>query len=92
MSIYPLFILTPHPSSVTGTEAAFVVNTDIYAKEKMIPASSNKSGPVIAKREVKKEVNEGIQALSNSEEERKGVAAALLAPLLPEGVKEEEER
>ncbi|XP_063139727.1 formin-binding protein 4 isoform X2 [Rattus norvegicus] len=79
-------------SSVTGTEAAFVVNTDIYAKEKMIPASSNKSGPVIAKREVKKEVNEGIQALSNSEEERKGVAAALLAPLLPEGVKEEEER
>lgn len=38
------------------------------------------------------EVNEGIQALSNSEEERKGVAAALLAPLLPEGVKEEEER
>lgn len=37
-------------------------------------------------------MNEGIQALSNSEEERKGVAAALLAPLLPEGVKEEEER
>lgn len=54
MGIYPLFILTPYPSSVTGTEAAFVVNTDIYAKEKMIPASSNKSGPVIAKREVKK--------------------------------------
>lgn len=80
------------PSSVTGTEAAFVVNTDIYTKEKMIPASSNKSVPVIAKREVKKELNEGIQALSNSEEERKGVAAALLAPLLPEGVKEEEER
>lgn len=37
-------------------------------------------------------MNEGVQALSNSEEERKGVAAALLAPLLPEGVKEEEER
>lgn len=80
------------PSSITGTEAGFVVNTDGYTKEKAVSVSSNKSGPVIAKREVKKEVNEGIQALSNSEEERKGVAAALLAPLLPEGVKEEEER
>ncbi|XP_012885408.1 PREDICTED: formin-binding protein 4 [Dipodomys ordii] len=82
------------PSSVTGAEASFVVNTDIYAKEKTISVSvsSSKSGPVIAKREVKKEVNEAIQALSNNEEERKGVAASLLAPLLPEGIKEEEER
>lgn len=38
------------------------------------------------------EVNEGVQALSNSKEEKKGVAAALLAPLLPDVVKEEEER
>lgn len=80
------------PSSVTGTEASFVVNTDMYTKEKNISVSSSKSGPVIAKREVKKEVNEGIQALSNNEEEKKGVAASLLAPLLPEGIKEEEER
>ncbi|XP_046314167.1 formin-binding protein 4 isoform X1 [Marmota monax] len=80
------------PSSVTGAEGSFVVNTDTYTKEKTIPVSSSKSGPGIAKREVKKEVNEGIQALSNSEEEKKGVAASLLAPLLPEGIKEEEER
>nr|KAF6465156.1 formin binding protein 4 [Rousettus aegyptiacus] len=80
------------PSSVTGAEAGFVVNTDMYAKEKNVSVSSSKSGPVIAKREVKKEVNEGIQALSNNEEEKKGVAASLLAPLLPEGIKEEEER
>ncbi|KAM8814035.1 formin-binding protein 4 [Rhynchonycteris naso] len=80
------------PSSVTGAEASFVVNTDMYNKEKNISVSSSKSGPVITKREVKKEVNEGIQALSNNEEEKKGVAASLLAPLLPEGVKEEEER
>nr|XP_054367890.1 formin-binding protein 4 isoform X2 [Mirounga angustirostris] len=80
------------PSSVTGAEGNFVVNTDVYTKEKNISVSSSKSGPVIAKREVKKEVNEGIQALSNSEEEKKGVAASLLAPLLPEGIKEEEER
>ncbi|XP_077818991.1 formin-binding protein 4 isoform X12 [Macaca mulatta] len=79
------------PSSVPGAETSFV-NTDIYSKEKTISVSSSKSGPVIAKREVKKEVNEGIQALSNSEEEKKGVAASLLAPLLPEGIKEEEER
>ncbi|KAF3822067.1 hypothetical protein GH733_007441 [Mirounga leonina] len=75
-----------------GAEGNFVVNTDVYTKEKNISVSSSKSGPVIAKREVKKEVNEGIQALSNSEEEKKGVAASLLAPLLPEGIKEEEER
>lgn len=80
------------PSSVTGAESSFVVNTEVYTKEKSISVSNSKSGPVIAKREVKKEVNEGIQALSNSEEERKGVAASLLAPLLPEGIKEEEER
>lgn len=41
---------------------------------------------------IPQEVNEGVQALSNSEEERKGVAAALLAPLVPDVVKEEEER
>ncbi|MBZ3882288.1 Formin-binding protein 4 [Sciurus carolinensis] len=73
-------------------QPSFVVNTDTYTKEKAIPVSSSKSGPGIAKREVKKEVNEGIQALSNNEEEKKGVAASLLAPLLPEGIKEEEER
>ncbi|KAK2504060.1 hypothetical protein MC885_017694 [Smutsia gigantea] len=80
------------PSSVTGAEANFVVNADMYTKEKNTSVSSSKSGPIIPKREVKKEVNEGIQALSNSEEEKKGVAASLLAPLLPEGIKEEEER
>jgi hypothetical protein len=31
-----------------------VANTDTYTKEKTIPVSSSKSGPVIAKREVKK--------------------------------------
>ncbi|XP_007497492.2 formin-binding protein 4 isoform X1 [Monodelphis domestica] len=79
-------------SSVTGTEANFLVPADMYSKEKVLTVTTNKSGPLLVKREVKKEVNEGIQALSNSEEEKKGVAAALLAPLLPEGVKEEEER
>lgn len=48
--------------------------------------------PVLSKKEPRKEVNEGIQALSNKEEEKVGVAASLLAPLLPDSVKEEEER
>ncbi|XP_074086745.1 formin-binding protein 4 isoform X2 [Macrotis lagotis] len=79
-------------SSVTGAEASFLVPADVYSKEKTLCVTTNKSTPLLVKREVKKEVNEGIQALSNNEEEKKGVAAALLAPLLPEGVKEEEER
>ncbi|XP_043825911.1 formin-binding protein 4 isoform X1 [Dromiciops gliroides] len=79
-------------SSLTGAETGFLVPADLYSKEKALSVATNKSGPLLVKREVKKEVNEGIQALSNSEEEKKGVAAALLAPLLPEGVKEEEER
>lgn len=41
-------------SSVTGAEANFAVNTDVYTKEKNVSISSGKSGPVIAKREVKK--------------------------------------
>ncbi|KAM3919818.1 formin-binding protein 4 [Leptodactylus fuscus] len=53
---------------------------------------SNVSSVPVLKREPKKEVNEAIQALSNKEEEKVGVAASLLAPLLPDEVKEEEER
>ncbi|NP_001080107.1 formin binding protein 4 L homeolog [Xenopus laevis] len=48
--------------------------------------------PLIIKKEVKKEVNEAVLAISNKEEEKVGVAASLLAPLLPDTVKEEEER
>ncbi|XP_073460532.1 formin-binding protein 4 isoform X2 [Aquarana catesbeiana] len=50
------------------------------------------SVPVLPKKEPKKELNDGIQALSNKEEEKVGVAASLLAPLLPDAVKEEEDR
>ncbi|XP_056382550.1 formin-binding protein 4 [Hyla sarda] len=58
----------------------------------MPTVSSVSSMPVLMKKEPKKEVNEAIQALSNKEEEKVGVAASLLAPLLPDEVKEEEER
>ncbi|NXY07879.1 FNBP4 protein, partial [Pteruthius melanotis] len=80
-----------HSSAVAGTNGSFVAATEPFPQEKGTPGSAGR-GTGLGKREVKKEVNEGVQALSNSEEERKGVAAALLAPLLPDVVKEEEER
>uniref|UniRef100_A0A8C6UP49 Formin binding protein 4 n=1 Tax=Neogobius melanostomus TaxID=47308 RepID=A0A8C6UP49_9GOBI len=42
--------------------------------------------------ETKKEVNESVVALTNEEEERCGVAASLLGPLIPSEVKEAEEK
>lgn len=46
-----------------------------------------------AKRELKKkDVIESVVALTSEEEERRGVAATLLAPLIPEEVKEAEEK
>ncbi|NXT69823.1 FNBP4 protein, partial [Chaetops frenatus] len=80
-----------HSSTVAGTNGSFMATTEPFPQEKGTPGSAGR-GTGLSKREVKKEVNEGVQALSNSEEERKGVAAALLAPLLPDVVKEEEER
>ncbi|XP_027552165.1 formin-binding protein 4 isoform X2 [Neopelma chrysocephalum] len=78
-------------STVAGANGSFVAATEPFPQEKGTLGSASR-GTSLSKREVKKEVNEGVQALSNSEEERKGVAAALLAPLLPDVVKEEEER
>ncbi|XP_056350125.1 formin-binding protein 4 isoform X2 [Oenanthe melanoleuca] len=78
-------------SAVAGTNGSFVAATEPFPQEKGTPGSAGR-GTGLSKREVKKEVNEAVQALSNSEEERKGVAAALLAPLVPDVVKEEEER
>ncbi|NXD29436.1 FNBP4 protein, partial [Spelaeornis formosus] len=80
-----------HSSTVAGTNGSFMATTELFPQEKGTPGSAG-HGTSLSKREVKKEVNEGVQALSNSEEERKGVAVALLAPLVPDVVKEEEER
>ncbi|NWH41379.1 FNBP4 protein, partial [Chloropsis hardwickii] len=80
-----------HSSTMASTNGSFMAATEPFPQEKGTPGSAGR-GTGLTKREVKKEVNEGVQALSNSEEERKGVAAALLAPLLPDVVKEEEER
>lgn len=45
-----------------------------------------------ASTETKKEVNESVVALANEEEERCGVAASLLGPLIPSEVKEAEDK
>nr|XP_033784280.1 formin-binding protein 4 isoform X2 [Geotrypetes seraphini] len=93
-------------SVTTGTGESYMVATDLYTQESTessttttttttttAPANvTTASKPAQTKKEFKKEVNEALQALSNNEEEKKGVAASLLAPLLPKGVKEEEER
>ncbi|XP_041075183.1 formin-binding protein 4-like [Polyodon spathula] len=47
---------------------------------------------IIKKESKKKEVMESVVALTSEEEARRGVAASLLAPLIPEEVKEAEER
>ncbi|XP_074854255.1 formin-binding protein 4 isoform X5 [Carettochelys insculpta] len=80
------------PGSAAGVDGSFLVSADQCPQEKGGAAASISRGTVLPKREVKKEVNEGVQALSSSEEDKKGVAASLLAPLVPEVVKEEEER
>ncbi|XP_071974763.1 formin-binding protein 4 isoform X1 [Engystomops pustulosus] len=87
-----------YSSSVEAPVLSSAVVAEPFPEAKEEPAaavatvSSVSSLPVLVKREPKKEVNEAIQALSNKEEEKVGVAASLLAPLLPDEVKEEEER
>ncbi|XP_073397646.1 formin-binding protein 4 isoform X1 [Dendrobates tinctorius] len=86
-----------HGSSIEAPAISAAATTDSLPEVKdeaaAVPAMSGVvSAPVLLKREAKKEVNEAVQALSNKEEEKLGVAASLLAPLLPVDVKEEEER
>ncbi|XP_063800622.1 formin-binding protein 4 [Pseudophryne corroboree] len=82
-----------YTNSTEASELVCAVTADPLPEVKEeAPDSSLCSLPLLAKREIKKEVNEAIQALSHKEEEKVGVAASLLAPLLPESVKEQEER
>ncbi|RVE72242.1 hypothetical protein OJAV_G00059730 [Oryzias javanicus] len=50
------------------------------------------AAPPVVKETKTKEVMESVVALTNEEEEHKGVAASLLAPLIPSEVKEAEEK
>ncbi|KAM9302120.1 formin-binding protein 4 [Gastrophryne carolinensis] len=80
--------------STESSDLSSIVTSESFpeAKEESTTGSSLAGLLVHSKKESKKEVNEGLQALTNKEEERVGVAASLLAPFLPDAVKEEEER
>ncbi|XP_053305799.1 formin-binding protein 4 [Spea bombifrons] len=80
-----------YANSTATVEAAVTAESFPEVKE-AVSGVTHRTLPLVSKKEVKKELNEAIQAISNKEEEKVGVAASLLAPLLPEAVKEEEER
>ncbi|XP_053576338.1 formin-binding protein 4 [Bombina bombina] len=79
--------------AVGNSEVPYVVQSDtlLDSKEEAVSTIVCSTAAVL-KKDLKKDVNEAVQALSSKEEEKMGVAASLLAPLLPEAVKEEEER
>ncbi|XP_029289496.1 formin-binding protein 4 isoform X2 [Cottoperca gobio] len=72
-------------SSVNGNGAA---HADGHAKEYAAPAAA----PPSVKENKVKEVIESVVGLTSEEEERRGVAASLLGPLIPSEVKEAEEK
>ncbi|XP_017274496.1 formin-binding protein 4 isoform X2 [Kryptolebias marmoratus] len=70
-------------TSVNGS-----VHAGYYTEENPAPAAT----PTAAKETKVKEVIESVVGLTSEEEERQGVAASLLGPLIPSEVKEAEER
>uniref|UniRef100_A0A3Q0SYX9 Formin binding protein 4 n=1 Tax=Amphilophus citrinellus TaxID=61819 RepID=A0A3Q0SYX9_AMPCI len=72
-------------SSVNGNGTA---HAGYYTEENTVSAATTTS----AKETKAKEVIESVVGLTSEEEERQGVAAALLAPLIPTEVKESEEK
>lgn len=73
-------------SSVNGNGTA---NAGYYAEEN---AASAAAAPTSVKETKTKEVIESVVGLTSEEEERRGVAASLLGPLIPSEVKEAEEK
>ncbi|XP_060742180.1 formin-binding protein 4 isoform X2 [Tachysurus vachellii] len=71
-------------SSVNGSEV--LPNAASYPEHSALAVTALKPEPK------KKDVMESVVALTSDEEERKGVAASLLAPLIPVEVKEAEEK
>ncbi|XP_051979232.1 formin-binding protein 4-like isoform X1 [Xyrauchen texanus] len=72
-------------SSVNGNGVA--QHSIVYTEQPSVAAAPS------SKRETKKkDVIESVVALTSEEEERRGVAATLLGPLIPEEVKEAEEK
>ncbi|XP_073724878.1 formin-binding protein 4 isoform X2 [Misgurnus anguillicaudatus] len=72
-------------SSVNGNGVA--LHSGVYTEQQPVAVA-----PISQKETRKKEVMENVVALTSDEEERRGVAATLLAPLIPDEVKEAEEK
>ncbi|CAK6960093.1 formin-binding protein 4 [Scomber scombrus] len=77
--------LTQYANSVNGNGTA---HAGYYADEKAAPAAA----PTSVKETKVKEVIESVVGLTSEEEERRGVAASLLGPLIPSEVKDAEEK
>lgn len=72
-------------SSVNGNGT---IHTAYYPEE----STATGGAPTSVKETIVKEVMESVVGLTSEEEERSGVAASLLAPLIPSEVKETEEK
>ncbi|XP_039610156.1 formin-binding protein 4-like [Polypterus senegalus] len=78
-----------HNSSLATVNGTGAHSNGLYQEQNAVGVASAQT----TKRESKKqEVMESVQALTSEEEERQGVAASLLAPLIPPEIKESEER
>ncbi|KAM6937512.1 formin-binding protein 4 [Xenentodon cancila] len=77
-----------HYGNSTSVNGNGTAHTGYYAEENTASAAA----PPVAKETKTKEVIESVVGLTNEEEERRGVAASLLAPLIPSEVKEAEEK
>ncbi|XP_042267071.1 formin-binding protein 4 isoform X1 [Thunnus maccoyii] len=77
--------LTQYANSVNGNGTA---HTGYYTDEKAATAAA----PTSVKETKVKEVIESVVGLTSEEEERRGVAASLLGPLIPSEVKDAEEK
>ncbi|KAG7467972.1 hypothetical protein MATL_G00137820 [Megalops atlanticus] len=76
-------------SSVTVNGSSAQQSSVFYPEQNAAVAAT---APVAKREGKKKEVIESVVGLTSKEEEHKGVAASLLAPLIPAEVKEAEER
>lgn len=82
-------------SSVNGNgtaHAGYYTEENPAAPATAAPAATAPAAPTSVKETKSKEVIESVVGLTSEEEERRGVAASLLGPLIPSEVKEAEEK
>ncbi|XP_043938026.1 formin-binding protein 4 [Protopterus annectens] len=78
-------------STAVLADGAYVAQSALVSQE-VNAAPVAKSGTAVQSMETKQKVNESVLSLSREDGDQKGVAASLLAPLLPDDVKKSEEK